>query len=526
MYNTFDNTENLYLVSDSEADEIESEIITKSEVQDTDKFLKARYVLGILGFLGFANVYAMRVNLSVAIVAMVNNTAIPKPPNVTLDICHSTDGNSTVPLPDGPFAWDEETQGIVLGSFFYGYVLTQIPGGRLAEKYGGKTIFGLGVLFTAIFTLISPLAATFNFEAFILIRILEGLAEGVTFPSMHAMLARWIPPLERNKFAALVYTGANLGTIISLPVSGYLCSIAFDGGWPLSFYLFGILGIIWWFFWVTLAFDKPTTHPYIDRREKLYILSTTGLRDDDTANEIPWCKILTCMPLWAILVTQCGQAWGFYTQLTEFPIYMSNVLHYNIQQNAIISALPYVSSLVTGFLFSLLADSMIDKGIISPLTSYKLFNTIATIFPSLGFIAIAWAGCNRHLVELILLFSSAFAGAGYSGYQMNHIALSPKFAGTMYGITNAAGNICGFLAPLIVGLLTEGQETLSRWRLIFYLTAGVNIGTNLFYVVFASAKEQTWSQVEPIDLSRVFNEDNDDDNDNHDDNNMSEGNSV
>jgi hypothetical protein len=46
--------------------------------QDTSRCVKARYVMAFMGFLGFANVYAMRVNLSVAIVAMVNNTAIPK----------------------------------------------------------------------------------------------------------------------------------------------------------------------------------------------------------------------------------------------------------------------------------------------------------------------------------------------------------------------------------------------------------------------------------------------------------------
>lgn len=58
-------------------------------VEDTNDCLKSRHILGILGFLGFANVYAMRVNLSVAIVAMVNNTAFPPPPitNNSLDYC-------------------------------------------------------------------------------------------------------------------------------------------------------------------------------------------------------------------------------------------------------------------------------------------------------------------------------------------------------------------------------------------------------------------------------------------------------
>lgn len=72
----------------------------------------------------------------------------------------------------------------MLGSFFYGYVLSQIPGGRLAEIVGGKYVFGLGILFTSLFTFLTPIAARLSLPALVLVRILTGLSEGVTFPSM------------------------------------------------------------------------------------------------------------------------------------------------------------------------------------------------------------------------------------------------------------------------------------------------------------------------------------------------------
>jgi MFS family permease len=69
--------------------------------------------------------------------------------------------------------------------------LTQLPGGRLAELWGGKWLYGLGVLVTAIFTLLTPLAAQTSAYLLVAVRVMEGLGEGVTFPAMHAMLGWW-----------------------------------------------------------------------------------------------------------------------------------------------------------------------------------------------------------------------------------------------------------------------------------------------------------------------------------------------
>jgi ACS family sodium-dependent inorganic phosphate cotransporter-like MFS transporter 5 len=64
----------------------------------------------------------------------------------------------------------------VLSSFFYGYFITQYPGGRLAELYGGKWVFGIGILVTSVFTLLTPIAAHTNFGLLIAVRVIEGAA--------------------------------------------------------------------------------------------------------------------------------------------------------------------------------------------------------------------------------------------------------------------------------------------------------------------------------------------------------------
>lgn len=80
-------------------------------------------------------------------------------------------------IQNGEFGWDGKDQGLILGAFFWGYCLTQIPGGILAERFGGKVVFGMGVLFTDFFCLLTPVAARSSKELLIAVRVLTGLAE-------------------------------------------------------------------------------------------------------------------------------------------------------------------------------------------------------------------------------------------------------------------------------------------------------------------------------------------------------------
>ena len=161
------------------------------------------------------------------------------------------------------FAWDPTIQGMVLGSFFYGYVATNIPGGYYAERHGGKWLFGLGILCTSLLTLLSPVAAVWGGGwAFAAVRVAEGLGEGVTFPAVQAMLAKWVPLTERSRLGAAIFSGAQAGTVVALPVSGVLAN---DVGWEWVFYVFGAFGCFWFLFWAVFIYSSPAEHPWISK---------------------------------------------------------------------------------------------------------------------------------------------------------------------------------------------------------------------------------------------------------------------
>ena len=65
----------------------------------------------------------------------------------------------------------------MLAAFFYGYLLMQVPGGWLAQRFGGKYVFGIGVVMTAVLTLFTPFAAQVSVWALVVLRVMEGLFE-------------------------------------------------------------------------------------------------------------------------------------------------------------------------------------------------------------------------------------------------------------------------------------------------------------------------------------------------------------
>ena len=168
-----------------------------------------RIIMTIMGFFAIINAYTMRACLNIAITEIVvkQNSDL----KYHEDACPGNSTSGSKSFKGAPFDWSEELQGIILGSFFWGYVISHIPGGILAEKYGGKYTLSLGILSTAIFTLLTPLAIDIGgAPLLILVRFLEGLGEGTTFPALTCLIAAWIPLKERSKAGAMVFGGAQV----------------------------------------------------------------------------------------------------------------------------------------------------------------------------------------------------------------------------------------------------------------------------------------------------------------------------
>ncbi|KAM4538955.1 sialin [Odontesthes bonariensis] len=459
----------------------------------------ARLNLAVLMFLGFSVVYGLRVNLSVAMVAMVNTTD-PK-----------TDANSSVvracPLPSGTgntsdvfqqpegvpqFFWDSEIQGWLLGAFFFGYLCTQIPGGYLAGHYGGKMFLGLGVLSTAALTLLTPLAATWGSHWLFALRALEGFGEGVTFPAMMAMWARWAPPLERSRLMTLSGSGASFGAFLALPLTSFICETL---GWPAVFYLSGGAGCLWAVFWFAFVSDDPRTHRRISNEEKDYITDAIGAQGTGHGWSLPLLSMLFSVPLWAIIITQMCSNWAFYALLTSLPTYMNDILHFDLQSNGFLSALPYLGSSLVSVPSGILADYLIERKVFSVTVVRKLFTFTGLLLPAVFLTAVGYAGCDHILTVTFLTLSTSLGGTSSPGVFINQIDIAPRYAGFLLGITNTFATIPGVVAPIVTGYFTE-DHTMAGWRKVFWVAAGINLGGAIFFTIFGSGEIQPWAEAE------------------------------
>ncbi|XP_033835222.1 sialin-like [Periophthalmus magnuspinnatus] len=478
--------------SGSEGERDKQELHGEKErlVQRAPVCCSARYGLALLSSYGFFVVYSLRVNLSVAIVDMHNNTN------------HHTNTNSTSVCPlhfDPPrpkrnhtasvYDWDPKTQGWILSSFFYGYILTQIPGGYLAGRLGPKWVLGLGVLGIVLFTLLTPVAADWGAGYLIVVRVLEGIADGVTFPAMYTMWAAWAPPLERSRLLTISYIGSKLGTVVGFLLSG---EISFYLDWTYVFYLFGAVGLLWFVLWALLVSDSPNDHPRISEQERLYIISSLKNELSTSTDQVPWRSILTSVPLWAIVVVHFSYNWTYYTFLTLLPTYMKDVLGFSIQQSGFLSALPYIGSATLVILSGQFADYQRETHNCPTARVRKAFTFVGMIGPAIFLVAAGYTGCNYISAVTFLTIATALTGVCISGFIINHLDIAPLFSGIIFGITNTIATIPGMVGPVIARSLTA-NNTMEEWQTVFYIAAAINLFGATFYTAFGQGSVQPWA---------------------------------
>ncbi|KAG7243679.1 hypothetical protein INR49_011236 [Caranx melampygus] len=243
--------------------------------------LPRRYIIAILSGLGFCISFGIRCNLGVAIVSMVNDHTVYK-------------GNKEVLV---------------------------IPGGFICQKFAANRVFGFAIVATSTLNMLIPSAARCHYSCVILVRICQGLVEGVSYPACHGIWAKWAPPLERSRGCG-----------------GH--AFSWDTG-AIHWVAFSILRL--WQLWdilvfvlVLVSYESPAVHPTITPEERKYIEDAIG-ESASFLNPLqkfktPWRHFFTSMPVYAIIVANFCRSWTFYLLLISQPAYFEEVFGFEISK--------------------------------------------------------------------------------------------------------------------------------------------------------------------------------------------------
>ncbi|XP_067010093.2 sialin isoform X3 [Anabrus simplex] len=384
----------------------------------------ARVILGLMAFLMFLVTQMVRLNLNIAIVAMTENP-----------------GNSSL---NQSLAWTEHTKGVLLGAFYWSYWLTELPGGLLAQRFGGRYTLCVSVLAAGLFNLLLPVACRYHYWAAAAVRALQGLALGVTWPAMHSISAHWIPKTERSKFMTS-YHGASVGTAVTYPLSGLVIA---SFGWEYVFYLTGTLSIIWCICWWLLVFDSPAQHPRLSERERKYLEKSLGKS-------------------------------------------------VSLRKNGLVSGLPDLSKFLFGLVFSAVMDYMLKRSFLSITTVRKISVVVCEYLPAVLLVLLSHVGYeNAAVAAAILSFSTAVGGASSSGSLANIVDISPNFAGTVLGLIKLLTVVPGVLSPLMVSFFVSTMEPIICWQYVFGIIAAIYVVCCTAFLAFGSGEVQPWNETQ------------------------------
>uniref|UniRef100_A0A0K8SHM3 Putative inorganic phosphate cotransporter n=3 Tax=Lygus hesperus TaxID=30085 RepID=A0A0K8SHM3_LYGHE len=429
-----------------------------------------------LGMLSLGTVIdsALKVNMSFGIVAMTN---------------HCEKLTTSAPV----MSWTPMEQGLVLSCFFLGYIVLQIPSGPLSSRFSAINLLSIAFFTAGILTCLAPVAAIHGgYQGLMVVRFLTGLVQGVVYPSVKTMLSKWAVPLERSRSYSFVFGGTSLGSALTMLWGGVLAETWI--GWPMLFYLSGLMAILYGIMVFVFGSDSPEDHRSMSDCEKQYIAKSFGANGADSEGvPTPWSDILLSGPLWALALTHAAGCWGYWTVLSLTPTYLHKVHHIKWSQNGYWSAIPSFVNFFMGVILAILDDKIQKKVSLSKNISRKIWNTLAFWGTAGALVAMSLSNPGAAAALGLLSFATAITCLTNMGYLMNHTDLSPNFAGTLFALTNSFANIASVLGPLISLTVITDMKELSEWNLVFTLAAIVLFVGNLIFLICGSTKIQPWN---------------------------------
>ena len=376
--------------------------------------------------------------------------------------------------------------GYIFSAFGWAYVIGQIPGGWLLDKFGSKKVYAASIFTWSLFTLLQSFVGYFSFINVVvllfILRAMVGIAEAPSFPGNARIVSAWFPTAERGTASAVFKSAQYFATVLFAPLMGW---ITYTAGWQYVFFVMGACGIVFSAIWLKVIYS-PRNHPNINAAELDYIGNNGGLINMDSPN-VKKTKptfshvryLLSSRMLLGVYFGQyCINAITYFF-LTWFPVYLVQEHNMTILKAGIVASLPAICGFIGGILGGVISDTFLRKGyslsvarktpiVVGLLlsTSILVCNYIDTQWMVIAFMALAFFG----------------KGLGALGWAVVSDTSPKQIAGLSGGLFNTFGNVASITTPIIIGYIVTATGSF-EWALVYVAAnAALAVFSYLFIV--------------------------------------------
>ena len=372
--------------------------------------------------------------------------------------------------------FNNEQFGYLYGAFSLGYLLFQIPGGWLGQKFGTRiTMPGLSVIWS-LCTVVT--AAVTSLGAMLASRFIFGLAQAGLVPNSAKVVKDWFPVAIRGKASSVCAMAMSLGGIITISLTSYLLK---DHGWQEIFRAYSLVGIVWAIAFYFYFRTKPEEHTGANKAECDLIREGESEADEGAPAKMNWGAAFRDRNTWAL----CGQlifkAAGYNFFVTFFPAFLE--YKYNIEKAdaGMLTTYPLIGVVFGSLLGGMVIDGLYKKTGSKWISRCGVASGALLLTATFAF-GSTFTGSAQELATVIAV-GSFFSGVAMPCPWAASIDMGGKNPALVMGMMNAAGCLAGIcISPLIGRLIDHIKATDGNWNIVIFVHAGFYLCAALLWL--------------------------------------------
>ena len=349
------------------------------------------------------------------------------------------------PLMKGELGLSEEAYGIAFSAFFWIYAPVQLFAGWLCDRFSVYRLMAAGILLWAGSTLLMGIAG--GFASLLILRVMLGVGESISFPGSSKIIARHVPPERRGMANAAVAAGIAIGPAVGTLAGGIILG---NWGWRAIFLAFGMVTLTWLLPWQKVVQSLPKT----------------GHHDDGPT--VPLKMLLTKWPLWSMSIVHALGNYCFYFLLAWLPLFLTKSRGFAIAEMTMLATLGYAVQGVCALSYGHFSDWWTRSGR-SEAMCRRWMMVASQSLAAVSILGLAFAHSAWTIGILLCLAGAASASLSLNLYAVAQMFAGPRASGTWVGVQNAIGNLSGIVGPIITGIVVQR----SGYNSAFILTAAV-----------------------------------------------------